>query len=205
MSDHITKNTNATDPDDTKTTADSQLSSEFDDLKLPQNFDEILRAKRVLTAVPLRKPAKHLWIRTHPSWEQTAAVLKLSGERDDLWILKNAIVPGVPPDLVVGMTFVPYITRQGEILMWPLRLPAVGRADDWATSALAIAQVARTTWVQVHSNQRVGAYEYNLTPLPLDEPDWGETPWDRLRELAFRPKLIVDLDHPVLVAVLQGK
>jgi hypothetical protein len=191
--------------DNTPKLSTDPTPSEFDALGLPQNFDEILRAKRVLTTVPLRKPAKHHWIRVHPTWEQTVAVLKLSGERDDLWILKNDLVPGVPSDLVSGMTFAPYITRQAEILMWPLRVPAVGRADDWATSARAIAHVARTTWVQVHSNQRVGAYEYNLTPHPLDEPDWSATDWTTLRKLAFGPKLISSLDHPVLVAVLQGK
>ena len=112
---------------------DPPSSSDFDDLKLPQNFDELLHAKRVLTAVPLRKPAKHDWVRTHPTWEQRAPVLKLTGERDEFWILKNALVPGVPSDLVVGMMFIPYITRQGAIAMWPLRMPAVGRADAWAT------------------------------------------------------------------------
>jgi hypothetical protein len=178
---------------------DPASASDFDDLALPQNFDEILRASTVPTACPLRKPARHLWIRVHPNWEQTASVLKLSGERNDVWILKPAIIPALRSDLVVRMTFVPYITRQGEILMWPLRIPKVGQDDEWARTALVCVQAARTRWVQVFSNQRTSSYLYIETPHHLSDPDWGTTTWEQLRELAFRPKLIDRMDHPILL------
>lgn len=186
---------------------DSTPPTDFDNLKLPQNFDELLHAKRVLTAVPLRKPFRHDWVRVHPTWEQSAPVLKLAGDRrDELWLLTNELVPGLPGDLVTGMTFVPFITRQGAIAMWPLRAPSsLGRSDTWAETAIEIARVAKTTWVQVHSDTRIGAYTYLTLPDCRDEPDWGDTAWPALRELAFRAKLIDSFDHPTLQAVLRGK
>ena len=186
--------------------SDDITRTDFDDLKLPQNFDQLLRAKRVLTAVPLRKPFKHDWVRVHPTWEQPAAVLKLAGDRqEELWLLKNELVGGIPPDLVTSMTFVPTITRQGAIALWPLRSPSSrGRNDTWAETAIEIARVARTSWVQVHADQRIAAYTYAKLDQQ-DDPDWGDTSWAMLRELAFRAKLITSFDHPILQAVLQGK
>lgn len=186
----------------------SHDSSDFDDLKLPNNYDSLLHTKRILTNVPLRKPFKHEWIRTHPTWEQPAPVLKLSGDRrDELWLLKNELVPGVPADLIVAMHFVPTINRQGTIAMWPLRIPATdGRADAWAQTALNIAREAREQWIQLHSDTAIGAYVYLTLDEVVEDPDWSVVPsWTEFRELAFRSKFITDFDHPVLQMVLHGK
>jgi hypothetical protein len=186
---------------------DAPKLGDFDALALPQNFDQLLPARKVLTAVPLRKPFKHEWIRTHPTWEQQACVLKLSGDRrDELWLLRNDLAPAFPSDLLTGMFFVPTITRQGTVAMWPLRAPrADGRVDTWASSAITIARVARTRWIQLHANQSVGAFEYQEVPDMTDEPEWPDITWDQLRELAFRNQLITSLDHPVVNLVLRGK
>lgn len=182
-------------------------TTDFDDLKLPQNFDSLLHAKRVLTAIPLRKPYKHDWVRTHPTWQQPASVLKLRGERaDELWLICNALGGGLPDDLITGMVFTPTINRQAALTMWPLRMPAAnGRADMWAQTAIEIAQVARERWVQVHADLRIGAYTYLELQETVGEPEWPEMAWDAIRELAFRARLITSFDHPVLDAVLRGK
>jgi len=175
--------------------------TDLDDLALSQDFDLLLQADRVLTEVLIRKPAKYLWVRTHDSWSQTVITMKL----DDLWILAPAIVSVVPPTLLGKTMLVPYITRQSDVFVWPLRVPKVGQEDAWARTALTIAHLARTTWVQVSSNQRTGTYEHVRTPLPLEDPDWGKYTWEQIRELAIRPRLIDALDHPVLDQVLRGK
>ena len=182
---------------------------DFDALALPQNYDALLHTEKVLVSVPLRKPLKQDWVRTHREWAQSAFCLRLQGEmkRDDLYLLAPTLVPVVPPGLVAAMRFIPTITRQQVVAMWPLRMPNAtnGRADAWATSALAIAGVAREKWVQLRSNMGAGCYEYTELKDLTDEPVWPPTPWLTLRELAFKDRVIDDLDHPVLRQVLRGR
>jgi hypothetical protein len=181
---------------------------DWDAITYPQDFDNLLHAKKILTHAPLRKPLKHEWVRTHRTWNQPpTAVLRLQGDRkDDLYLLTRDIVPAFPPDLIVGMTFVPTITLQGSVALWPLRMPsATGRPDIWARTALDIAQVARERWVQLHSDPRIGAYTFRELTDITDDPVWPDLPWPALRELAFRDHVIDTLDHPVLQMVLRGR
>jgi hypothetical protein len=181
---------------------------DFDGLKLPQNFDQLLKTKRIITNIPLRKPYKHEWVMTHSEWEQPATALKLSGDRkEDLYLLHVDLATTLPADLITGMSFVPTVTKQGTLIMWPLRLPRTdGRSDTWATSALNGAHVARTRWVQLHADMPASAYIYLTSEAQgAAEPAWPDLSWSAMRELAFRERFITSLDHPVLQDILYGR
>jgi hypothetical protein len=180
--------------------------SDFDGLKHPNDYDNLLPVRREVMHIPLRKPLKYDHFRTHPTYEQPAAVLKIPGDKsDDHWLLCGPVMHEVPPYLYTAMTFVPYLTRRRVLGMWPLRMPMAGRTDAWAQSALEICNIAKKAWVQLYANQGAGAYEHAVLTDATDEPEWPSMTWEAMRERAFRTQLIKTLDHPVLLQILKGK
>jgi hypothetical protein len=179
------------------------MTDQFDlaSLRLPQNFGELGGVKRALLSVPLRKPHKHEFFRTHPdpSWCFPAPVLKMRGERrDDLFLIHADLVSAIPDD-ITPMMFMPTMTRQDVFLLWPLRLPAPdGRQDEWLRTALAAAEMARTSWLRMAAKQALGAYEVFQPTGTFADPVWPSLPFEEICRLAFKDHVIADLDHPAL-------
>ena len=174
---------------------------DLDSLRLPQNFGEMLGVRKSRLSIPLRKPHKQEFFRVHPSaaWTFPAAILKLQGDRrDDLYVVSPAIGQELP-EYVTPVVFVAMITRQDVFALWPLRMPdPTGRVDEYARTAQAAAELARTKWIRLVAKQALGAYEV-LEPLGVfPEPTWPEEPFGTLCQRAFRDRVIEDLSHPVL-------
>jgi hypothetical protein len=170
-------------------------------LRLPQDFAAASGVKKLLTTVPVRKPAKESFVQTHPDegYRLTAAVLELKEERE-IYLVPPALLeqlagePTVSPRLLVTT-----ITRQGVLSLWPLRLPGPdGRLDDWGRSALEAAEAAKKRWVRVAANMSAGCYDVFAASEALSPPEWPQTPFNELLRTAFKDKFIDSLDHPVL-------
>lgn len=117
---------------------------DFDQLRLPQNFHELVNVKRVITSIPIRKPHAHEFfrLRTGADWELDTFVLLDKIEREtfliapSLWDALSAEL--APVKLVLG------VNRQNSLFVWPLKLtPPDGRVNSWSQSALLVAQQAR--------------------------------------------------------------
>src|SRR5262249_49685572 len=120
-------------------------------LRLTQDFTAAAGVKKVLTTVPVRKPPKEAYVRTHPGedFRMEAALLNLKEEREVYLVhpdLRGALAgePTIKPHLLVTT-----ITRQGVLMLWPLRLhDQNGRLDNWGRSALEAADMAKGQWVR---------------------------------------------------------
>jgi len=92
-------------------------------LVLKGNPAEALGVKRVLAHVPVRKPNKQEFIRTHPdlAFRLQMAILELKTEREFYAILPEIAVaiPGETRPVVLTTC----ISRQGNIFLWPVPLP----------------------------------------------------------------------------------
>jgi len=127
-------------------------------LRLTQNFAVSTGVQKLLTTVPVRKPAKEWWIQTHPAenYRIQTAVLELKEDRE-IYLVD----PTLWPALAMERTFSPRllvttINRQGILFLWPIRLPGSdGKIDNWSRSALEAAQAASGTWVRVASNMNL--------------------------------------------------
>ena len=170
-------------------------------LRLPQDFAEAAGVKKLLTTVPVRKPAKEAFIRTHPDegYRLHAAVLELKEERE-MYLVDPALLPELAGESTISpRLLVTTITRQGALFLWPLRLPnSDGKLDDWGASALAGAEQAESRWVRVAANMSAGCYDVSVASESLAPPDWPSTPFRDLLRVAFKDKYIDSLDHPVL-------
>src|SRR5271157_42012 len=170
-------------------------------LRLSQDFASAVGVKKLVTTIPVKKPSKEWFVRTHPDpayWLQTA-VLELKEDRETY-----LVAPGLWPGLADETTFSPRllvtaINRQGVLFIWPIRLPgADGRIDDWSRSALDAADEAKARWVRVTANMSLGAYEVAVASGLEAEPEWPNLPFQQIIKIAFRDKLIDDWSHPVL-------
>jgi hypothetical protein len=143
-------------------------------LRLTQDFGSSVGIKKLLTTMPVRKPAKEWWIRTHPdqTYRIQTAVVELKEDRE-IYLVD----PSLWSDIAVETTFSPRllvmsINRQGTLFLWPIRLPGSdGKLDNWNRSALEAAEAASKAWVRVAANMSLGAYDILQ--------DWG-TIQDRL-------------------------
>lgn len=170
-------------------------------LTLSQDFLSAAGVKKMLTTVPVRKPSKEWFIRTHPDnkFHINTCVVELK-EDNEMYLVD----PSLWDSLVGESTFGPRalittINRQKVLFLWPIRLPdADGRIDDWNRSALEASQLAKDAWVRVQSNRPLGAYEVYEATGECGEPKWDVPSFSDLLRIAFKDKFIDRVDHPVL-------
>lgn len=170
-------------------------------LRLSQDFAGSIGVKKALLTVPVRKPAKEWFVQTHPSEEYRiqTAVLELKEDREtylidpELWEALSTESTFGPRALFTAMS------RQGALFLWPIRLPGPdGKIDDWNRSALEAATMAAGRWIRVTANMHLGSYDVFTSSADWTAPEWPETPFEKLLEVAFKDRFIRDWNHPVL-------
>src|SRR5271166_2823005 len=170
-------------------------------LRLSQDFGCSVGVKNLVTTIPVKKPSKECFVRTHhdPAYWLQTAVVELKEDRETY-----LVAPGLWPELSSEPTFsrrllVTAINRQGVLFLWPIRLPgAGGKIDDWSRSAMDAADEAKSRWVRVSANMSLGAYELAVAPAQLPEPEWPGIAFQEIIKIAFRDKMISEWKHPVL-------
>ena len=168
-------------------------------MRLSQDFGATLGVKKQLITVPVRKPHRQEFVRTHadPGFQFETAVLELKEEREVYLVdrpLWDELAGEISPRLLITT-----ITRQGVVSLWPLRLPGEdGRSDEWGRSALEAAKLAQTSWVRVAPNMNLGAYEVSTGAVNIPAPVWPDITFEALITIAFKDRFIKTSDHPVL-------
>ncbi len=179
--------------------SNSETGFDVSELRLSQNFAEKIGVKKVLTTVPVRKPDRQWFVRTHPdeSWHLHTAILDLRDDRET-YIVHPELLPELTTE-VSPKILVAAINRQGIVFLWPITLPdESGRHNQWHRSAQEAADLAGKSWVRVGANMSLGAYEVWQAAADYPEPEWPEEGFDSLIRIAFQDRIITTLNHPVL-------
>jgi hypothetical protein len=162
-----------------------------------------LEVEEVVTTIRVGKPGRESYIRTHPDdkswhWFRTY-VLDLKNDRE-VWLVGKALwAQLVAEPAFQARLLVTSVTVQGEVFVWPLRLPdANGRLDEWGQSALNAAKQARTRWLRVYTLPGSTGYKCQAAKGALPEPQWPERCPNELFHIAFRDRYVNDPDHAVL-------
>ena len=145
---------------------------DLDAIRLSQNFGESSGIKKLLTTVPVRKPNRTQFFRTHPDHRLDVMLLKY-GETDDPYIVMPQLRAEVE-HLAKPYRLVLTVDRGGTVFIWPLAIPDEERPLDWHSSAMEADAVASESWVRIQSNQALGAYEIFEAQGQLSEPTWPE-------------------------------
>jgi len=174
----------------------------LENLRLSQNFGELVGVKKLLTTVPVRKPGKQDFFRVRPGvdWSVDTAVLELKEDRGETYLVAPALWPELPGELVPKRLFTT-INRQGVVAIWPVRLPGEdGRQDNWSRSALEAADLGQRNWIRLVANMSLGGYEiFRATRDDLPEPIWPDLTFQEILKIAFQDRLIQTLDHAVIL------
>jgi hypothetical protein len=173
----------------------------LDGLRLSQDFASTVGVKRLITTIPVRKPSREWFVRTHPdpAYRLQTAVLELKEDRE-----VYLVSPALWRELTSEVTFSPRllvtsITRQGDLFVWPIRLPgADGKIDGWSRSAMDAADEAKSRWVRISANMTLGAYDVAVASAQVAEPAWPNMPFQEIIRIAFRDTMIDEWNHPVL-------
>jgi hypothetical protein len=134
-----------------------------------------------------------------PTWHLTTTVIELKEERETYLVAPRLRDSLSGESTVRVMTLYTAVTRQGDVFLWPVKMPdQSGRADEWSRSAMETTEQATSRWVRVQANMSLGAYDVFAATGCLPEPEWPDTPFKELLRLAFREKYIDSPGHPVL-------
>jgi hypothetical protein len=170
-------------------------------LRLTQDFASAVGVRKLLTRVPVDKPKKEWWVRTHPEPEYRlpTGLLDLKEDRETF-----LVAPALWPALAMEPTFGPRllvtsITRQGVLFLWPISLPGPdGKTNPWHETAREASELARSAWVRVYADMALGGYRVEASEAIRDNPPWPDLPMREILRVAFRDKMISTWDHPVL-------
>ena len=169
-------------------------------LAIKGNSADAVGVKRALTIVPVRKPNRQEFIRTHKdaSYAVQMAILELKTERETYAVTPEVALSMPGETRVVRLTTT--ITRQGNVFLWPVLLPlADGREMAWHSSAREAAERAQTVWVRMMANMGGGYYDIWEASGSVAEPQWPEHSFQQLLKVAFGNGRLIDReDHPVL-------
>jgi hypothetical protein len=189
-------------PTSTQQAAASALT-DLQALRLPANYGATLGVKKLLTTVPVSKPKKPQFFRTHAADEMTFAAMLLEQKeaRESYLVLPN--VAQEVSELVRPVMLHAAIDRQNNVFLIPVPLPGeAGTRNPWHESLAQAVELAKLKWLRLTANMHTGSYDVYEAQAELPEPEWPAHNIDALVQVAFRGKIITSLDHPVVQALL---
>jgi hypothetical protein len=173
--------------------------ADLHNLRLTQDFAETCGVKKLLTTIPVRNPHAQDFVRVHPdaAYHENFPVIDLKTDQE-LYVVTRDMQAELATECVPAKLFTA-INRQGVVFLWPVRLPGPdGKLNEWWRSAAEAATLAMTRWVRVNANMDLGAYEIFSATGVLQDPTWPELSFNELLRIAFRDRVIDNVDHPVV-------
>lgn len=172
------------------------MSIDLDKARLPQDYSEKGAVEKIHTVIPVSKPPKTAFFRVHPGEDFVYEAYLISYERNE-YLVFPAVAEAFP-ELARAVRIVAVVTREGVPYVWPLRLPGGdGRTDNWANSALEIADLAKKHWMRMHADMNAGCYSCHKAKGITAEPAWPDLTMGDFIQKAFRDFCITDLEHPI--------
>ncbi len=172
-------------------------------LRLPANFGATLGVRKLLTNVLVGKPKKANFFRTHPAEEMTfpAMILENKEARESYVVIPE--VAQEISELVRPVMLHAAIDRQNNVSLIPVPLPGEdGTRNPWHESLAQAVEHAKLMWIRITANMHTGGYDVYEAECELPEPEWPTHDIDALVQVAFRGKIIIGLDHPIVQSLL---
>lgn len=181
----------------------SPSASIFDNLDELRLDTSLTTTVAYLGHVPVRKPGRVEFVRTHPDPAMSLAstVYVDEDERETYFV-----APPARP-LLLGylksVLLLTCISRQGVTFLWPVPLPdeeggGGGRGRAWGDTARQAADLARSSWLRIKADMALGGYQIHLAEGALPDPVWPDKTFQQLLAIAFRNRIIDGSDHPII-------
>lgn len=163
---------------------------------------DLVAANREQMTIPVEKPRKTVFFRTHPNLH--AAVWCLKDDDSRLWAIAKHVanIPELAPH-VAPYQMTAYVDRSAHCWLWPVRLVRPLKPSNGAwDSARAVAKQAETRWLRMQWSSQLKAYDAYVAPVQPGEPQWPTEPMASLVERAFADRRIASVDHPMVKQLL---
>ena len=183
----------------------STTNADLKSLRLPATYGATLGVKKLLTTVPVCKPKKPQFFRTPTSDEMTfpAMLLEQKETRESYLVMPD--VAQQISELVRPVILHAAIDRHNNVFLIPVPLPGEsGTRNPWHESLAQAVERAKLTWIRITANMHMGGYDVFEAEGSLPDPEWPAHDIDALVQVAFRGKIIIGLDHPVVQSLLGG-
>jgi hypothetical protein len=175
------------------------IFSNLDALRLSPEAASLSGTNEVLTHIPVRKPNRHEFVRTHPDqdmWFNTG-IFEDKEEREVFFVtpaMRDALVGEIKP-----VTLAVTINRQSVLSLWPLKLPTEEmRYNAWSETAREAAELAKSRWISMRADMSLGGYRIYKAEGLLSEPVWPDKSLNEILEIAFRDRIVDRENHPVV-------
>ncbi|QGY03620.1 hypothetical protein MMSR116_18290 [Methylobacterium mesophilicum SR1.6/6] len=155
---------------------------------------------QVLAKVPVRKPGKQEWFQVtkDPNLILTTLVFKDELDRDEVYFIDPGM-RAVLADEARLVQLTPCITRENNVIIWPIGIPDPGgKRNGWIDSAHAAARHAQGNWIRLKSDQQLGVYNIITAPAERSNPVWPDKTLNELLEIAFAGRVIDNEDHTIV-------
>lgn len=181
----------------------SSSNLDLQSLRLPANYGATMGVKKLLTNVPVRKPRKPQFFRTHPSADMAFdGMLLQQKEKEESYLVVPDVAQQIS-ELVQPVDLFAAIDRNNNVFLIPVPMPGEsGVRNPWHESLFQAVEHSKQNWIRINANMHMGGYDVFEAQVSLSEPDWPDHTIDKLVEVAFRGKIIQSLDHPVVQSLL---
>lgn len=171
-------------------------------LRIDQSYSEAgVGVRKVLLTVPVRKPNRDEFFRTHPEHFIDLYMVELKTERE-VYFAKPEVAP-ILSEFVEPVRLRLCVSRQGVAFLWPIKLPKDDRrADNWRTSAAEAAGISERRWIRLTADMHLGAYQTFAAVTDLGDPRWPTEAWGEVVRIALRDRVIDAEDHAVVRQLL---
>ena len=190
-------------PENHKTPRPAAPSDDDDDIfdnlaRFAEDHTADLDGPPIRAAYPVRKPKRTEWFRTHPSPDMTIQMVTYTADDGTMYCVEKAAREAFDEQLVPTQIVI-CCTHNGEILVWPVKLPSEqGGPTGWFQSAWTASVMARKGWVKMYSDRKQGQYKILEAPNGRRAPEWPEgEDLKSILKKAFKGRVIRNLDHPV--------
>ena len=171
---------------------------DIEKLKLPQNYVNMAGAEKITTRIPVRKPRRQEFVRINAdeTYQLTTGIVELKDDQE-VYLVDPAMLGELTGEWI-PVRLVTAISRQGVLMLWPLKLPTEeGKINPWHASALEAAELAEKYWIRIVANRALGAYEVFKAVGELPEPEWPDMSFAEMIQIAFKDFYIADSNHVV--------
>jgi hypothetical protein len=189
-----------------KSVSANNIFADLDALRLSPDAAVVAGTSEILSHIPIRKPNRHEFFRTHPDAEAMWLSTGVFVDREEKEVFfvtpraREALLGEIKPVLLVTT-----ITRQSVLIVWPLTLPTDDiRRNPWFDSASEAAELAKGSWIRMPADMSLGCYRIYQAEGQLSEPVWPDKTMNEIMEIAFRDRIVDSENHPV-VRRLRGR
>jgi hypothetical protein len=171
-----------------------------ENLKIDQSkLDVGISSKPIYTTLAVRKPKKAEWFRVHPSDEFKTRIAFFEDEEErEIYAIVPAVSEQLEPYDYKTATMYLCINRQGVPFLWPVKQSGVdGKPMRWFDSANDAVKEARKHWIRIRAD--ADSYVMYTTTIEIPEPTWPEGTMRDMLKLAFRERIVKDMEHPIIL------